>query len=108
MVTNLRLEDRLEGANNFISWKTMILFILEEDEIKNHVKKVIAEPEGEEEKSNYRKNEGKAKRIPIDSVKDHLIPHISELDTAKKMYDALVGLFESNNTSRKLSLRHQL
>ena len=72
------------------------------------MKNEIAEPEGEEEKSKYRKNEGKAKRILIDSVKDHFIPHISNLDMAKKMYDALVGLFESNNTSRKLALRHQL
>ena len=72
------------------------------------MKNEIVEPEGEEEKSKYQKNEGKAKRILIDSVKDHLIPHISELDTTKKMFDALVGLFEGNNTSRKLALRHQL
>lgn len=107
MVTNLRLEDRLDGATNFKSWKNGILFILEENEIHNHVKNVITEPEGEEEKSKYMNNEGKAKKILIDSVKDHLIPHISELDTTK-MYDALVGLLESNNTSRKLALRHQL
>jgi len=69
---SLRLEDRLEGANNFRSWKTKILFVLEENEIQNYVKNEITEPEGEEEKSKYRKNEGKAKRILIDSVKDHL------------------------------------
>lgn len=37
---------------------------------------------------------------------DHLIPHVVELKTAQDMYDALVGLFKSNNTSKKL--RHQL
>jgi hypothetical protein len=56
----------------------------------------------------HKKNEANTKRIMIDSVRDHLIPHIVELKTAKEMYDALVGLFESKNTSRKLSLRNHL
>jgi len=43
-----------------------------------------------------------------DTVRSHLIPHIAELKTAKEMYDALVGLFESKNVNRKLSLRNQL
>jgi hypothetical protein len=34
----------------------------------------------------------KAKRVLLESVKDHLIPHIVEKTTAKDMYDALVGL----------------
>ena len=41
-------------------------------------------------------------------MKDHLIPHISRLESAKKMFDALVELFESENTSRMLTLRNQL
>ena len=108
MVLSLRYEDRLEGANNFRSWRTRLLLVLEENEIQDHVKMEILVPEGDDEKVLYRKNEGKAKRIIIDSVKDHLIPHISEQETAKKMFGALVGLFESNNTSRRLALRHQL
>jgi len=43
-----------------------------------------------------------------DSIKDHLIPNVSELKTLKEMFDALTRLFESKNTSRKLTLRHQL
>jgi hypothetical protein len=56
----------------------------------------------------HKRNEAKTKRILIDSVRDHLIPHITELKTAKEMFDALVGLFESKNTSRNLALRNQL
>jgi hypothetical protein len=56
----------------------------------------------------HKKNEEKSKRILIDSIKYHLIPHIVELKTAKGMFDALVGLFESKNTSRKLALRNYL
>jgi len=92
MVTSLRIEDKLDSASNFRSWKTMILFILEENDILNHVKGEISKQEGDEEKSKYKKNEVKAKRILIDYVKDHLIPHLFEFNTAKKMHDALVGL----------------
>ena len=41
-------------------------------------------------------------------MKDNLISHIAENKTAKEMFDALVGLFESKNTNRKLALRNQL
>jgi hypothetical protein len=42
------------------------------------------------------------------SIKDHLIPNVSELKTLKEMFDALTRIYESNNTNRKLTLRHQL
>jgi hypothetical protein len=44
----------------------------------------------------------------LESVKDHLIPHIVEKETAKDMYDALVGLYQNKNTGRMLHLKHQL
>ena len=84
MVLSLRYEDRLEGANNFRSWRTRLLVVLEENNIQDHVNKEIPEPEGDDEKIAFRMNEGKAKRIIIDSVKDHLIPHISGQQNAKE------------------------
>jgi hypothetical protein len=39
----------------------------------------VLEPDEEEKKNKHKKNEKKAKRIMSNSVKDHLIPHISEL-----------------------------
>lgn len=44
-------------------------------------------------------NEDKAKRIILDSLKDHLIPHIAKKKTAKDMFEVLVGLFESSCVS---------
>ena len=38
-----------------------------------------------------------AKRIIADSMKDHLIPHVSSLKTPKAMFDALTKLFEGKN-----------
>lgn len=98
----------MDGGTKFRSWKTKIILVLDENEIQNNVKENVLEPKNVEEKAKHKTNEAKAKRNLIDSIKDHLIPHVAELKTAKKMYDALVGLFESKNNSRKLTLRHQL
>jgi hypothetical protein len=46
--------------------------------------------------------------VLLEFVKDHLIPHIAEKMFAKDMYDALVGLYQNENTCRKLHLKHQL
>jgi hypothetical protein len=107
MSSSMRVENRLDGADNFKSWKHRIQFILEENELLDHVKKMLPEPEDEEAKAKFEKNEVKAKRILTDSIKDHLIPNVSELKTAKKMFDSLTKPYESKNTSRKFTLRHQ-
>jgi hypothetical protein len=48
------------------------------------------------------------KRILVDFVREHLIPHIAELKTAKEIYKALVKLFESKKFKINLDLRNQL
>ena len=109
MITIMRVEDRLDGADNFISWKHRVLLILEENELLDHVKQVLPKPEEEEDaKTMFRKNEVKAKRILTNSIKDHLIPNVLELKTPKEMCDSLTRLYEIKNTSGKLILRHQL
>ena len=74
----------------------------------DHVKKVIPELKKEESNTKFKRNEVNAKRIWTDSIKDHLIPNVSELKTPKEMFNALTKLYESKNISRKLTLRHQL
>jgi hypothetical protein len=39
--------------------------------------KDLSEPEDEEAKAKFKKNEVKAKRILTDSIKDHPIPNVS-------------------------------
>jgi hypothetical protein len=53
--------------------------ILDENDLLEHVIVGVPELVEEEQKTKHKKNEKKAKRIVSDSVKDHLIPHISEL-----------------------------
>ena len=108
MVSTLRVEDRLEGATNFRAWKARILFLLEENDLKEYVEMVIPNPKDAQELATHRKREVKAKRVLLDSVKDHLIPHISKKTIAKDIYDALVVLYQNRNVSWKLILRHQL
>ena len=50
----------------------------------------------------------RAKMIIVDSIKDHLIPHVSSLKTPKEMFDALTKLYEGKNINRKMTLRIQL
>jgi hypothetical protein len=108
MITNTRVEDSLDRADNFISWKRRVLLILEENELLDHVKLIFLEPEEEDAKEKYKKNAINAKRILKDSIKDHLIPNVSALKTPKEMFDSLTRLYERKNTSRKLTLRNQL
>jgi hypothetical protein len=54
------------------------------------------------------KKDIKAQRVMPEAVKDHLIPHVSEKASYKKMYDALLSLFQSDNMSRKMILRAKL
>lgn len=56
---------------------------MEENEIDNHVTIIILELANDEGKSKHKKNEAKDKRIMVDSVKDHLIPHIAPLKISK-------------------------
>ena len=59
-------------------------------------------------KSLHKKNLVKAKKIIVDSIKDHLIPQVSSLKAPKEMLDSLTKLFEGKNINRKITLRKQL
>ena len=65
-------------------------------------------PEGDEAKALHKKKMVMAKRIITNSIKDHLIPHVSSLKTPKAMFDALTKLFEGKNINQKMTLRNQL
>jgi hypothetical protein len=50
----------------------------------------------------------KERRIIIDGVKDHIIPHLSGKKTSKDMWEALTKLYQLDNQSRKMLLREKL
>ena len=85
-----------------------MLLILEENYLEEYVEKDVSELEGDEAMVKDKKNMVKAKRIIINSIKDHLIPHVSSSKTPKQMFKSLAKLYEGKNLSRKMALRTQL
>ena len=108
MTISTKLNEKLEGADNFRAWKYRIMLVLEENDLEGFIEADIQEPDGDEHKAKHKKSLVKAKRIIADSIKDHLIPHVSSLKTPKQMFDALSRLYEGKNINRKMTLRTQL
>ena len=84
------------------------MLILEENDLEGFLEEEILEPEGDEEKAKHKKSMVKEKIIIANSMKDHLIPHVSSLETPKHMFDALSQLYEGKNINRKMMLRTEL
>ena len=81
---------------------------MEENELDSYINEEVRPvPEGDEAKALHKKLV-MAKRIIVDSIKDHLIPQVSSLKTPKAMVDALTKLFEGKNINMKMTLRNQL
>ena len=89
MSPSAKLDNKLEGIENFCAWKYRIGLILEEYDLAKFIKEIVSEPKEDEAKEKYKKDMIRAKRIIADSIKDHLIPQISSKDTPKEMFDSL-------------------
>jgi hypothetical protein len=72
------------------------------------IQKALPKTTTDEEKEEWKKDDVKARKIIIYSVRDHLLPCIANLKTTREMYEALKNMFESNNTLRALTLKGQL
>lgn len=108
MATGLSVEDRLNGAENFSPWKDRIALLLEEFELWDIVDKAVTIPTNATLLVEYNKKNVKAKRINIDAIKDHLIPHITGKKYAFDMWEALTKLYQSSNENMKMVLRVKL
>ena len=85
MSHHTKLDENLEGADNFQAWKYRISLVLEENEFDSYISEEVLVPEGDEAKALLKKKLVMEKRIIGDSIKDHLIPHVSSLKTPKAM-----------------------
>jgi hypothetical protein len=118
MTNSMKSENKLDGASNFRAWKTRIDLILAKNKVLDIVKGKIVKPEFEEGEEKEPQNVAamekfkdvdiNAMSIIVDSIKDHLIPYISHLDSSKKMYDALTNLFSVRNIGQVMSLKNEL
>jgi hypothetical protein len=76
-LASLRFEDISDDASNILSWKVKVTLLLEENDLWDIIKDVVAEPTDLQQLAVHKK-EVKAKQIIVDSIKDHLIPLLSE------------------------------
>ena len=74
MYHHTKLDENLEGADNFRAWKYRISLVLEENELASYITEEVPVPEGDEAKAIHKKNSVMEKRIIANSIKDHLIP----------------------------------
>ena len=68
MTSSTKLEDKLEGIENFRAWKYRIGLILQENDLDKYVKEEVSEPKEAEAKEKHRKDMIKAQRIIADSI----------------------------------------
>ena len=74
MSHHTKLDEKLEGADNFRACKYRISLVLEENELDSYINEEIPVPEGDEAKALHKKKLVMAKSIIADSIKDHCIP----------------------------------
>ena len=74
MSHHTKLDIKLDGANKFQAWKYRISLVLEENDLDSYINEEIPVPEGDEANALHKKKLIMAKRIIVDSMKDHLIP----------------------------------
>ena len=113
MMNSMKSKNKLDGASNFRAWKTRIDLILAKNKVLDIVKGKIVKPkfkEGEEKEpqnvaamEKFKDVDINAMSIIVDSIKGHLIPYISHLDSSKKMYDALSHTHYENQTFSLIS-----
>ena len=73
MSHHTKLDENIEGAYNFRAWKYRISLVLEENELDSYISEKVPVPEGDEANALHKKKLVMAKRIIVDSIKNHLI-----------------------------------
>jgi hypothetical protein len=107
--TGFRFEDRLDIASKFIPWKVKVTLVVMENELWEFSNTIMTPSTNPKDMATHELKDVKARRIILDAIKDHLIPHISNSKKlAKDMFVSLANLFQSNNTNMKMVSREKL
>ena len=56
MSHHTKIDEKLEGADNFHVWKYRITLVLEENELDSYINEEVPVPEGDEAKALHKKN----------------------------------------------------
>ena len=104
MVVQLRVEDRLQGAQNFPTWKERITRILDVSDAEEHIDSTKVAPTDPADLAAWKKIDPRAMLIIMDGVKDHIVPHLSGKNTATEMWTDLESLYQSKNENQQMVL----
>ena len=63
MVNNVRLEDRLEGASNFSSWKIRVMIVLREMELEEYIESKKSIPKNDLDKMTWKRHNNKTIKL---------------------------------------------
>ena len=108
MVVQLRVEDRLQGAQNFPTWKERITRILDVSDAEEHIDSTKVAPTDPTKLVAWKKIDSKAMLIILDGVKDHIVPHLSGKKTISEMWTAFEILYQRKNEKRKMVLQERM
>ena len=112
MSLGLRVEDRLDGHSNYSIWKERMQSIFEEAEVWDIMVHTTQNPVNVStdatQLAEYNKKNNKGKRLILDGIKDHCIPHVRGKRNAHEMWTALSNLYQSTNENRKMVLKEKL
>ncbi len=112
MSLGLRVEDRLDGHINYSVWKERMQSIFEEAEVwdimVHTAQNPVVVPTDVTQLAEYKKKNNKGKRLILDGIKDHCIPHVRGKSNAHEMWTALSNLYHSTNENRKMVLKEKL
>ena len=101
-------QDRLNGLSNFSVWKARILIVLEAYNLRDHAEQTLATPTDPDLLWKHKEADGHAKRLIMDGIKDHIVPHLAEKKTANEMWTTLISLYEGKSVQRKMLLETQM
>jgi 2-phosphoglycerate kinase len=108
MATDLRFENRLDGSSNYSTWRERTELVLEENRIWEFVDKSLKTPTGATTLAKHKKKYVKSRRIILDGVKDHVVPHLTGKKTTREMWETLAKLYQSDNHNKKMVLKEKL
>ena len=82
--------------------------ILEVNDLLNFAKTTVTPSTDAPLLAEHSKKDAKARMLILDTVRDHIIPHLSRKKTTKEIWDALTELYQSDNHNIKMVLRDKL
>eukprot|EP00253_Pinus_taeda_P029250 PITA_29250 len=107
-----RVEHRLDVHANYSVWKERMQSIFEEAEVwdimVHTTQNPVVVPIDATQLADYNKKNNKGKRLILDGVKDHCIPHVRGKRNAHEMWTALSNLYQSTKENRKMVLKEKL